>query len=577
MGDFAYSKRIMSKFRGALVSSVTVIALLFTGVQAHGAAFDPDRLPRPLGDVSLQVTEPGAVLNHSSFQVSVARPDVPGQPDFTLCEEVNDDFCTTTKPELRLVGRGILPICDSSDAQDCIEGIEISLNGQTVRGQYLREAAGGIKFPAIPSLGFYKVGSPLLFDLPGVLNGGGTSTYAVAARADIAFNYQLGRFETRNLDLAVVPYSEIRSEEYRVESIGSGANNACVFIESSVCGIPEDFPEGAVVSVSMRIPSEIGGWFMGRLKNPTIEVSSLSPSNNAVTVVAEPAVVPRFAIARPQASITEEDKKFFQSSWGSFGGTSRGVWADTPEAFEVLKSYREEAKDTAAGLSTLWSVKTVRSGGGSSCLADTSKVLGIVSTNSLAYAGTSPQYQSGVLNYEVAGLHFLADGKTEALGTYDLIMRSETARCLYGFSKAPVSATVTVTGTGDLNVATTVVSEKNGWLKLAAYGFTFSEKNIQVKLTQAQSRTLTKSTSRTVTLTSKQRSEVKAVLAKSSGNTKFICTGTFVRPADRALALQRARAACNYAKSQNKNYSFFAQAKVTKAASFGGRVMVVSK
>jgi hypothetical protein len=34
-------------------------------------------------------------------------------------------------------------------------------------------------------------------------------------------------------------------------------------------------------------------------------------------------------------------------------------------------------------------------------------------------------------------------------------------------------------------VATTVVSEKNGWLKMAAYGFTFSEKTLTVRMTQA--------------------------------------------------------------------------------------------
>lgn len=71
------------------------------------------------------------------------------------------------------------------------------------------------------------------------------------------------------------------------------------------------------------------------------------------------------------------------------------------------------------------------------------------------------------------------------MGTYDLVLRSDAARCLYGFSSAPVSATVTIAGAnGNENLATTVVAEKNGWLKMKAAGFTFSEKNIKVKLTQ---------------------------------------------------------------------------------------------
>jgi hypothetical protein len=78
----------------------------------------------------------------------------------------------------------------------------------------------------------------------------------------------------------------------------------------------------------------------------------------------------------------------------------------------------------------------------------------------------------------------MPDGKTPIQGSYDLVIRSETARCLYRFSNAPLSATISVTGGAERNVATTVVSEKNGWLKLAAYGFTFSDKTIKVKITK---------------------------------------------------------------------------------------------
>jgi hypothetical protein len=64
-------------------------------------------------------------------------------------------------------------------------------------------------------------------------------------------------------------------------------------------------------------------------------------------------------------------------------------------------------------------------------------------------------------------------------------MRSDAARCLYKFSSAPVSATVTIAGAdGAQNIATTVVTENDGWLKMRAAGFTFSEKQIKVKLTQ---------------------------------------------------------------------------------------------
>jgi hypothetical protein len=111
--------------------------------------------------------------------------------------------------------------------------------------------------------------------------------------------------------------------------------------------------------------------------------------------------------------------------------------------------------------------------------------MGIVNTNAMAYKGGTPEFVDGFLNYTVAGMHYMSDGKTPVLGTYDLLLRSDAARCLYGFSNAPISAVVSITGeNGEQNVATTTLTEKDGWIRLSAYGFTFSEKTIKVKLSQ---------------------------------------------------------------------------------------------
>jgi hypothetical protein len=199
----------------------------------------------------------------------------------------------------------------------------------------------------------------------------------------------------------------------------------------------------------------------------------------------------------------------------------------------------------------------------------------------MTYTGTIPDFSGGFLSYKVAGLHYKPDGETLNLGTYDLVMRSETARCLYGFTKAPVSATVAVVGEdGAENVATTVVSERDGWLKLAAYGFTFSEKEIQVKISQSFSRTLTDHVGRATALSPKQKAEIKAAVVRGAGNSKFICTG--IRLVGQPLSMNqvvrlRAKLACDYAKSLNPKLSTFFQTKTTKARSFNGRVLVVSK
>jgi hypothetical protein len=65
-------------------------------------------------------------------------------------------------------------------------------------------------------------------------------------------------------------------------------------------------------------------------------------------------------------------------------------------------------------------------------------------------------------------------------------MRSDVARCLYGFSDAPITATVAIESDGGTNIISTEsVSERDGLIKLRASGFTFSSPTIKVRLSQA--------------------------------------------------------------------------------------------
>jgi hypothetical protein len=226
----------------------------------------------------------------------------------------------------------------------------------------------------------------------------------------------------------------------------------------------------------------------GRLKDPLIQARSFSKTNSELTVEAEPALVQRFKhTIVGKENVSEVEKQFVRENGMSGSWDSFTTWANAsrPEAFKFVKHFKTSAGDKAAGANTYWNFGSSHlTAQGSPCLSDTSKILGIVTTNAMAYDGGVPKYSKGSLDYKVAGMHLEADGATEVLGSYDLVMRSEVARCLYGFSKAPLSATISISGAGDRTIATTVVSEKNGWLKLAAYGFTFSEKTIKVKLTQ---------------------------------------------------------------------------------------------
>ena len=102
----------------------------------------------------------------------------------------------------------------------------------------------------------------------------------------------------------------------------------------------------------------------------------------------------------------------------------------------------------------------------------------------------------------------------------------------------------------------------------------------QVRTAPVIVKSLTDYPGRVREVTEAQKAEIRAVLEKLDGNTKFICTGARVadNPYRMNLAVRmRAKLVCEYAKSLRPDLSYWYQTKVTKHQSFNGRVIVISK
>lgn len=85
--------------------------------------------------------------------------------------------------------------------------------------------------------------------------------------------------------------------------------------------------------------------------------------------------------------------------------------------------------------------------GASQCFTNgTSGITGIVTTNATQYLAGPPKFNSAeqTLEYKVSAPHLMSKGET-FYGSYDLLMRSDVARCVYGFSNAPIKGTISVT------------------------------------------------------------------------------------------------------------------------------------
>lgn len=480
---------------------VTALALTFglvlSGVTPAKAqdAFNPDMLPAPDGSATFQIGEDGVSIYSSALAGS--RDDGTSQ---RTCDSISDPECSSSKVDY-IGSDAILKVCVSSSDNNCVVRLEMAgEDGIFHQASFVRNTIG-MNFPANASRGFMGATTPSLWSLPQVSSASGTTDYAVIVRADTRMDWNDGRFKTYGFIASVRPY-RVKTGNYESPyqfttkqnfqgkagtGIGGGGHSyECAWAEKGTCGVLQDFAANTRVKLTVRITSEVGGWFNGRIKDPVISVVQPRSGVNEITVEAAPAVVQRMFYQTSLANLTPTER-----SWAGGAGTiDTGFvqWARAaePRAFSFLNYFRNKVQDKTAGVNTFWNFASSGSQSSNSCLGDTSKVLGIVTTNAMAYNGGTPQFKNGFLNYEVAGLHYQPDGTTKVQGTYDLVMRSEVARCLYRFSRAPLSATISVTGTGDKTIATTVVSEKNGWLKMAAYGFTFSKKVIKVKITKAK-------------------------------------------------------------------------------------------
>lgn len=112
---------------------------------------------------------------------------------------------------------------------------------------------------------------------------------------------------------------------------------------------------------------------------------------------------------------------------------------------------------------------------------------GIVTSNATGFVPGPPQFnsQTQALEYQVSAPHFTAAGNAFK-GTYDLAIRVEQAKCIYGFKgNFPVKATVSIISENGIEqIASENVGEKDGWLRLGAYNFSFSAPKLRVKLIQ---------------------------------------------------------------------------------------------
>jgi hypothetical protein len=298
---------------------------------------------------------------------------------------------------------------------------------------------------------------------------------------------------------------------------GFSGSNYCVASSSreGLCAQRYAFPAGFKYYVKVRTLQLPAGWMHGRIADPDIqikEVSGFSTVEMQGVPMAVPAVYKMYRYPDMPVALKDQydvttgayklDPNFVRnpSNYVQGGRTAdspdplqrNNIYAPTPfskAGMDQLKLWIPFVEDKATASLSFWSVRTLSSAemeGSSKCYQDSKSVTGIVTTNATQYSAGPPKFDTteGTLNYQVAAPHYSPD-KSEFKGTYDLVIRSDVARCIYGFSKAPINATISVTSAdGVPQIATTIIGEKDGWVFLRAKNFGFSTPIIKAKLSQ---------------------------------------------------------------------------------------------
>jgi hypothetical protein len=433
-----------------------------------------------------------------------------------ICKSLDSTDCV--RPEInRYLFNSIFTQCVSDSDTDCIESLGIkSDDGSTKLATFQRNwgvspVYTGNKSKFIPS--GYGPSTWSITDSNGV-----SETFALVVGVngylDLRSNSTQAKYE--NFFSAIQPVKEVSGSQYiagvaevtkRADGYGPGWNTkfieqGCQIAENGKCGyrLPFDLEKSYVLKV--RLGQPVQGWLHGRVKDADVVMTTAVDNSQVVEISAKPLSIPSIYGWVKWSDLPPLVK--FLYPIGS-GGTGRGYddFLTTDLASRTLLTKSEVAgnrainemnlwlpllNDKAAAMRTFWVAQTIRGElplESQNCVAGKG-FTGVIGTNAAVYSDGPPKFdkEEQSLNYTVGASHL--DSKGELFkGYYQLNLRSDVARCLYGFGSAPIQAKIEVSSSdGTPSVATTVINEKDGWLKMTAGGFTFSTPSIKVKLSQ---------------------------------------------------------------------------------------------
>ena len=475
-----------------LVVPTLVATLVLSHTPAATSAVNPNWPSKP--SIGFSSSERLSEIRSESFIAGYSYAEGATSGLYTRteqCLDITDEKCKNSDS---IAINAILPPCELGVSDTCVESLTlIDSSGKSVKATFTKDVETK-KYQGNSKFSTPYGGSISVWKAEGVANSLGTQEYAVKVHIDQQ------NFDNREcgLDPVKCPFKlgnfSALVSPIKVQPIDNTLN--CLWTAGNECGQVGKFPEGVRVGLSVRITNNLTGFMFGRMQDVTMEVTPYSPTINTVRVEASPVNVPSIYAYVEKSALPQnpEIEKYWKQrranlatqDFQSSDTVDLGPWPQY--AMDDFLAFEKYVK-SGPTVSSIWKFGTgLGQATGSPCFNDKSKLLGLVTTNASTFLPFPPIFDGASLNYKVGGPHHLEDGITLTKGVYDLALRSDFARCLYGFSNAPIKAAVTISygQEGTQNVATETVSQDKAkeWIYISAKNFTFSAPTIKVKFTQ---------------------------------------------------------------------------------------------
>jgi hypothetical protein len=459
-------------------------------------------------DNSIEYTAPSSLY----AQTSIVRVD-PTRKMY-ICTSLQSSECAAPEIASYFFNAVFTKCADISDT-NCIDSISIKGPDGTLRqGIFQRNWVPGPVFTGDKTRHIPTGYGPSTWTVTN--SKGEIETYALSVGVN-GYMKRLGEKSSfESFFAAVQPIKEVSGEKYiapianvtnRADGDGPGHNTmfieyGCQIAETGKCGYRLPFDLENTVVLKVRISQPVQGWLHGRMKDANINMTTAADNSQVVEIAAKPLIIPSIYGWVKWTDLPQGVKDIYPV--GS-GGTGRSLADFTTtdlvsrtlltksdvagdRAIKEMNLWLPLLNDKAAAMRTFWVAQTIRGElpiDSQNCVRGKG-FSGVIGTNAAVYSDGPPTFdkEEQSLNYTVGASHL--DSKGELFkGYYQLNLRSDVARCLYGFGSAPIQAKIEVSSSdGTPTLATTVINESDGWLKMTAAGFTFSTPKIKVKLSQ---------------------------------------------------------------------------------------------